>query len=108
MCFLRVPAVTRRHETCAKVRNKTSVLNICFGSISEQITLNTPGSGDERKAELICRLISGVFSSQFGQKRPFSVNKNNRSNEHPITVLDVKRHASEKHLFLAQKPVNVE
>jgi hypothetical protein len=39
--------------------------------ISEQITLDTPGSGDERKAELICRLISGVFSSQFGQQQPF-------------------------------------
>ena len=38
-------------------------------SISEQITLDTPDSGDERKAELICRLISGVFSSQFGHKR---------------------------------------
>jgi hypothetical protein len=66
MCFLRVPAVTRRHETCAKVRNKTSVLNICFGSISEQITLDSTCSVDERKAEVICRLISGVFCSQFG------------------------------------------
>jgi hypothetical protein len=28
-------------------------------------------SGVERQAELICCLISGVFSSQFGQKRSF-------------------------------------
>jgi hypothetical protein len=41
------------------------------GSISEVITLNTPCSGDERKAEPICCLISGVFSSQFGQMRRF-------------------------------------
>ena len=43
------------------------LLKFRFGSISEQITLDTLGSGDERKAEVICRLISGVFSSQFGQ-----------------------------------------
>jgi hypothetical protein len=40
------------------------------GSISEVITLESPCSVDERKAEVICRLISGVFSSQFGQKQP--------------------------------------
>ena len=39
------------------------------GSISEVITLNAPCSGDELKAEPICCLISGVFSSQFGQQR---------------------------------------
>ena len=50
-------------QTSLKFRN---------GSISEVITLNTPCSGDERKAEPICCLISGVFSSQFGQNRKFA------------------------------------
>jgi hypothetical protein len=45
--------------------------SIRCGSISEQITLDTLGSADERKAELICRLISGVFSSQFGHEQNF-------------------------------------
>ncbi len=49
-----------------------NVRQVRFGSISEQITLDTPDSGDERKAELICRLISGVFSSQFGHKQPYT------------------------------------
>jgi hypothetical protein len=40
-----------------------------IGSISEQITLDTLGSGDERKAEPIYRLIYSVFSSQFGHKQ---------------------------------------
>ena len=40
-----------------------------FGSNSELITLDAPCSGDERKAELICCLIYGVFSSQFGHNR---------------------------------------
>jgi hypothetical protein len=47
-----------------------------IGSISEQIALNTPGSGDERKAEPICRLIDSVFSSQFGQgTKPLLINR---------------------------------
>jgi hypothetical protein len=41
------------------------------GSFSEYLTLDTLGSGDERKAELIWRLIYSVFISQFGQERPF-------------------------------------
>ena len=43
------------------------------GSISEVITLDTPCSGDEWKAEPICCLISGVSSSQFGQEMPLFV-----------------------------------
>jgi hypothetical protein len=35
--------------------------DLCYGSIPEQITLDTLGSADERKAEFICRLISGLF-----------------------------------------------
>jgi len=46
--------------------------NFRSGSISELITLDAPGSGDERKAELNCCLIYGVFSSQFGQKQPLA------------------------------------
>ncbi len=42
-----------------------------IGSISEVITLDTPCSGDERKAESICCLISCVFSSQFGHEQQF-------------------------------------
>jgi hypothetical protein len=42
------------------------------GSISEVITLDTPCSGDVRKAESICCLISCVSSSQFGQERLFA------------------------------------
>ena len=45
------------------------------GSNSEIITLESLCSGDERKAVLICCLISGVFSSQFGQKETFAVKK---------------------------------
>jgi hypothetical protein len=48
---------------------------LAAGSISEVITLDALCSGDERKAEPICCLISGVFSSQFGQKQPRNMPK---------------------------------
>ena len=44
-----------------------------FGSVSEHNTLNTPGSGDEWKAELICRLISGMIIYQLGHERSLTV-----------------------------------
>jgi hypothetical protein len=39
------------------------------GSTAALNTFAAISSGDERKAELICCLISGVFSSQFGHKQ---------------------------------------
>jgi len=45
-----------------------------IGSNSEVITLEALCTGDEWKAEPICCLISGVFSSQFGQERSFDIN----------------------------------
>jgi hypothetical protein len=56
-------------------RSKLYHTNVRFGSFSEVITLDTPCSGDERKAEPICCQISSVFSSQFGHKQTFRVNQ---------------------------------
>jgi len=44
-----------------------SLFEFGFGSSSEVITLEALCTGDEWKAEPICCLIYGVFSSQFGQ-----------------------------------------
>ena len=54
------------------------------GSVPEQITLDTLGSGEERKAELIYHLISGMFSSQFGHERSLAQSmKAGRDSLHP-------------------------